>query len=375
MRTSSDIPISVITGFLGSGKTTFLNWLLAQPMQEKIAVVVNEFGDIGLDHQLIATPVENIVLVEGGCLCCEVRGDLVQTLSDLMERRARGEFDAFDHIVIETTGLSNPIPIIQTILCDEDLAGRFALGRVITLIDGVHGSGQLDRHLEAVRQAAVADLLLISKSDLVADPQDLELLRSRLRHLNPGGRQVHSDHGHPTDLQPADILLRDDSHERRDFMKWIEQGERYAADGSLFRQPQLKSRTGDSAIETFSLRRPGEIAAANMTAWLNLLATMKGERLLRLKAILNVEGQPLAIHAAQTIVHEPVQLPSWPSDDRDSRFVVISHGPMKESFEASLRTLDLPIPIVRGTAPPIDPAAYQNFLRMAQAFSSRQTSA
>jgi G3E family GTPase len=375
MRVSSDILISVITGFLGSGKTTFLNWLLVQPMQEKIAVVVNEFGDIGLDHQLIATPVENIVLVEGGCLCCEVRGDLVQTLSDLMERRARGEFDAFDHIVIETTGLSNPIPIIQTILCDEDLAGKFVLGRVITLIDGVHGGGQLDRHLEAVRQAAVADLLLISKSDLAADPCDLELLHSRLRHINPGARQIRSDHGCPTGLQPADILRRDDRLERRDFMKWIEQGERYTADGSLFRQPRLKSRTGDSAIETFSLRRPGEIPAASMTAWLNLLATMKGERLLRLKAILNVEGQPLAIHAAQTIVHEPVQLPSWPDDDRDSRFVVISHGPMRESFEASLRTLDLPIPIVRGTAPPIDPAAYQNFLRMAQAFSSSQTSA
>lgn len=374
MRTHRDIPISVITGFLGSGKTTFLNWLLTQPMREKIAVVVNEFGDIGLDHQLIATPVENIVLVEGGCLCCEVRGDLVQTLSDLMERRARGEFESFDHIVIETTGLSNPIPIIQTILCDEDLAGQFVLGRVITLIDAVHGNGQLDRHLEAVRQAAVADLLLISKCDLLANPQDADDLRSRLRHLNPGGRQIESTHGRPTGLLTGDILRRDDRDERRDFMRWIEQGERYVSDGSLFREPRMKSRSGDSAIETFSVRRPGEIAAANMTAWLNLLATMKGERLLRLKAILNVEGQPLAIHAAQTIVHEPVQLPAWPDDDRDSRFVVISHGPMKESFEASLQTLDLPIPIVRGTAPPIDPAAYQNFLRMAQAFSNRQTS-
>lgn len=195
-------PVTILTGFLGSGKTTFLNWLLTQPNMENVVVIVNEFGEIGLDHLLIATPSENIVLLEGGCLCCEVRGDLVETLTDLWEKRDAGLLAHFDKVVVETTGLSNPIPIVQTVLCDESLREKFLLSKVITLVDTVNGPAQVAKYLDAVRQITVADVLLTSKTDLHTDHNAAEAFLETLRQLNPWITPIPVDHGVPRGLTP-----------------------------------------------------------------------------------------------------------------------------------------------------------------------------
>lgn len=370
-------PVLIITGFLGSGKTTFLNWLLSQPETGTIAVVVNEFGEIGLDHLLIATPVENIMLIEGGCLCCEVRGDLVQTLNDLWDRRARGEIQGFDQVAIETTGLSNPVPIIQTVLCDESVRDRYTMNKVITLVDAVNSADQMTTYADAVRQVAVADLLLVSKRDLVTPGQaDVDAF---LLSANPGARLTDAQNGKPVALRACDVLSRDNQRTREDFLQWLLAGEmqtRSASRSAGIAQHRLAGnadiRLGMASkalgIETFSMRRSGEISATSMVVWLNMLASMKGENLLRMKAILNIEGKPVAIHAAQTIVHQPTELSDWPDDCRDSRFVVISQGSIQRDFENSLENLDdfEPHPAVFGA---IDPIAYQRFLGLAQAFS------
>jgi G3E family GTPase len=368
------LPVTLVTGFLGSGKTTFLNWLLSQPDAGRIAVVVNEFGEIGLDHLLIATPSENIVLLEGGCLCCEVRGDLVQTLTDLWDKREQGVVDRFDHVIVETTGLSNPVPIIQTLLCDESIRDQFGLNQVITLVDAVEFEKQLPQFVESSAQVAVGDTLLISKMDLCDSPEHVGELKALLRQINPGAAQEEVRNGIPQGLSAKQLLVEYTARAGRDFLSSIDSFMSSGKTGKfLFHSKTLRPAKilSDVGIESFSLRRPGEFSATSMTIWLNLLATMKGENLLRLKAILNVEGKPVAIHATQTIVHEPVQLEHWPSDDRDSRFVVISRGNIQQAFEASLDELDADFLKPAATPQLIDPAAYQNFIKIAEAFSSQ----
>jgi G3E family GTPase len=178
------IPVSLLTGFLGSGKTTVLNHLLQQPELKNAAVIINEFGEIGLDHDLVECVSENLVLLQSGCLCCTIRGDLVSTFDDLWEKRTTGEIPAFDRVIVETTGLADPPPIIHTLISDLFIAERFRLDGVITIIDAATGGVTLDRQIESVKQAAVADRLLLTKVDLVK-PGELLALEKRLRTLNP----------------------------------------------------------------------------------------------------------------------------------------------------------------------------------------------
>ena len=371
---SKGLPTTLLTGFLGSGKTTFLNWLLSESDATNVAVIVNEFGEIGLDHLLIATPVENIMLVEGGCLCCEVRGDLVQTLSALLARRDSSEIPYFNRVVIETSGLANPVPIIQTLLCDEDIRDSFRLSKIITAVDVVNAQSQISQHADAIRQIAIADLLLFTKLDL--SPQEsLIQLRETIQVINPGAHQVDVINAKPNNVNATDLLASESLHCRESFLEWITAGENLlrklnssSRRKGLWAQSSLSSAAHQIRsldIESFSLIRPGEIAGPNLVMWLNLLSTLKGERLLRLKAILNVEGYPIAIHAAQTIVHEPVELVSWPSEERDSRFVVISQGSIRAECEESLALLDFVAPGVQ-TTPIFDVEAYQKFLKLAE---------
>ena len=377
LKSHEPTPVLIITGFLGSGKTTFLNWLLTQPDAGRIAVVVNEFGEIGLDHLLIATPVENIMLIEGGCLCCEVRGDLVQTLEDLWQRRERGEIQGFDQIAIETTGLSNPVPLIQTVLCDESIRDRYAMNKVITLVDAVNSPSQMKSYADAIRQVAVADLILVSKRDLLS-PDDDVVIDDLLLAANPGALRANVQQGQPVGMQAKDVLASDTHRTREDFLQWLFAGELQtravsrsagiAQHGlSTTNQFSLGTVSQSLGIESFSVRRSGEISSTSMVIWLNMLASLKGENLLRMKAILNIEGQPVAIHAAQTIVHQPTTLEDWPDESRDSRFVVISQGSIRRDFERSLEHLDFfePKPAEGGV---IDPIAYQRFLSLAQSF-------
>ena len=265
------LPVSIITGFLGSGKTTLLNRLLQDPAMAGAAVIINEFGEIGLDHLLIATPNENTVLLASGCICCTVRGDLVNTLRDLDAQRRKGDLPPFDRVLIETTGLADPVPIVQTVVTDEKLAPTYMLDSVITLVDGVNGLQQLETQPESVKQAALADRLLITKTDL-PEATAVASLTDRLAVLNPGAE------------------------------------------------------------------------------------------LLRVKGLLNVDGEPVAVHAVQTLIHEPVTLAQWPDAERRSRLVFITRGMDRAALESTLDVLRWRSMATAGGVPKPDPQAYARFL-------------
>jgi len=375
------LPVTILTGFLGSGKSTFLNALFRDPDFQKTLVIVNEFGEIGLDHLLIERPEENIVLLEGGCLCCEVRGDLVQTLGDIHQRRSSGNLAEFNRIVIETTGLSNPVPIIQSILCDFELRAHYSLSKVITIVDSREIESQIAKFTEAIEQVAVADLLLVSKTDL-PDHLPMDQLEAILRPINPGSPIVINHQGVLSNFNLNEFLQADTTTEHDAFMQWLERGESFILEHQHAHIPESAARSAlhpihgkgisllseSNRVHTFSLRREGVITGNSFVVWLNLLTTMKGENILRLKAILNVEGMPVALHGTHTIIHEPIHMSEWPSSDHSSRFVVIANGPIQKQFERSLELLDFNVQI-HNKVSLIDPDSYQNFLKLAESFS------
>ena len=354
---TSRIPVSIITGFLGSGKTTLLNHVLADPGMAGAAVIINEFGEIGLDHLLIATPNENTVLLASGCICCTVRGDLVDTLRDLKAKRAAGKLPPFDRVLIETTGLADPVPIIQTVITDEKIAPQFELDGVITLVDAVNGMSQLDQQREAVKQAAVADRLLITKTDL-ADVASVEALQQRLTRLNPGVPMQHVKQGKiaPSALFGASLKPQARS---ADMARWLP----LAAVNAVAQQyPQ----THDDHTRAFSIYVDEPITAMGMTAWLTALASLRGANLLRVKGLLNVEGEPVAVHAVQTLIHEPVALARWPDADRRSRLVFITRDMDRAAIEATLDVLHLQPSVPADKPRPLDPQAYAKFVAAMQ---------
>ena len=381
MEFRNKIAVTILTGFLGSGKSTFLNALLKNESFKNTLVIVNEFGQIGLDHLLIEQPEENIILLEGGCLCCEVRGDLVQTLNDIQHRLVSGKISKFDRIIIETTGLSNPIPILQSIICDREITTYFSMGKVITVVDGKELVLQLSQYLESLQQIAIADLILVSKSDLPAS-LSIDEITEHVRMINPGSPIVKVNHGLVEQIYLDEILGESPHQDQTSFIDWINSSEELIFNRRLIQKETANSSgslhpiqnggisllSDSNQLQTFSLKKEGEISGNSFVIWLNLLSTMKGENILRLKAILNVGGKPVALHATQTIVHEPFELEKWPSEDQSSRFVVISKGPIKKQFERSLELLDFDVPEQEEVAL-INPDAYQNFLKIAESFS------
>jgi G3E family GTPase len=350
MKRASIPAVSLVTGFLGSGKTTLLNRLLRDPALERAAVIVNEFGEIPLDHLLIATPKENTVLLANGCVCCTVRGDLVDTLRGLARRRWHGELPPFDRVLIETTGLADPVPIVQTLVADEAVAPHYRLDGVVTLVDAVNGLAQLDAHPEAVKQAALADRLLIAKCDL-ASARQLAAFERRLARINPGAPRLHVAHGK---IAPRDLL---DAGLGSDVVRWL--------------NADAFSRTGrghaGERICAFCFYLDKPVHSAGMVTWLTLLAGMRGANLLRVKALLNVEGDPVAVHAVQTVIHEPVRLEHWPDAERRSRLVFITLDMAREEVARTLAALqfDAGAQPQRGA---LDPEAYARFVAMAQGF-------
>ncbi|HJS37873.1 MAG TPA: GTP-binding protein [Burkholderiales bacterium] len=298
------LPISVITGFLGSGKTTLLSRLLRDPALARTAVIVNEFGEVGLDHLLVEASDEEVVLLEGGCLCCKVRGDLVRTAGELLARRARGEA-AFDRIVVETTGLADPAPILQALMTDREIAHALRLESVIATVDCSAGGATLDAHPESVKQAALADRIVLTKADL-ADPAASGLAR-RVRRINPSAPQLIALHG----AVDASRLFSASVYEHRDLALY----ESHAH--------------ADEEVKTFCLRRSAPLHAATLSLFLQLLAEHCGAKLLRLKGLVDVvesPGRPAVIHGVQHVFHPPAWLEAWPDDDRTTRIVVISQG-------------------------------------------------
>jgi G3E family GTPase len=302
------IPVAIVTGFLGSGKTTLISRILRDPAFARTAVIVNEFGEIGLDHELIAGSDETLLALTTGCLCCAVRSDLVTTLLNLQRRREAGEI-AYDRVLIETSGLADPAPILHALMTDRDIAQQHAIDGIVTVIDALHGVATLDRHPEARRQAALADNLLLSKTDLASPSLTL---RDRLAALNPGAQQHLA-----RDIAPSGLFTGTSAATR--FATLPDQPGR-----SPFTRAH---HTG--GIEAFALRRDRAIPALALTLLLEALAEHCGARLLRVKGLVHIEempGRPAVIHGVQHVFSPPEFLDCWPSTDHSSRMVFITQG-------------------------------------------------
>ena len=315
---------SLITGFLGSGKTTLLNRLLRHPGMSDTAVIVNEFGEIGLDHLLIESALDSAVLLKSGCLCCTLRGDLVDTLLSLLDRRRRGEVPAFRRVLIETTGLADPAPILHALMADPAVTVHYRMDRVITTVDAVNALGQLAEHYECAKQAALADCLLLTKSDL-ASPAAIKAVTDALRALNPGAPILCAVQGA---IEPHALLGASDG--RRDFHPSEIEPHDHAHDHDEARH---------HGIASFSLVHDEPLPWARFARWLESLTSLRGPDLLRVKGILHVQGRsrPVVVHAVQHVLHPARELQDWPDADRRSRIVFITRDIGEAALEKSFR--------------------------------------
>ncbi|MEM0990627.1 MAG: GTP-binding protein [Pseudomonadota bacterium] len=322
------IPVTLLTGFLGAGKTTLLNNLIRDPAAGRIAVIMNEFGDVGLDHDLIEEVSGDIVLMHAGCLCCSIRGDLAKTMILLLSRRKRGEL-VFDRLVIETTGIADPGPIVNTMVTDALIADNYRLDGVVVAADAAVGPSTLDNQFEAVCQVAMADLLVVTKSDLVT-PDACAEFEARLAAINGSASRLRAVHGK---LPASDLFglsaMRSDATSA-DVSDWL------GADDI-----QLHSDHAHHRIESASIELSEPIAAAVFDSWLDTLLTFNGPNILRMKGIVHVEGMnhPFVLHGVQHIFDRPVPLTSWTGKGTKSSVVLIARNMEKSQLESSLNVL------------------------------------
>jgi G3E family GTPase len=323
-------PVTVLTGFLGAGKTTLLNHLLRQPELAGSAVLVNEFGEIGIDHLLVEKLDDSTVLLNAGCLCCTVRGDLARVLREMLPRARR---DEISRIVIETTGLADPVPILATLMTDPVVAAAYRLDGIVTVVDAVNGATHLDTQEEAVRQVAVADRIIISKADLA----DAVPMRDRLRALNRGAPIADAAHGV---VDPGFILhagLFDPEAKIPDVAGWLNAAAYEAAAGDHHHHHDRNRH--DDRIRAFCITLDDPLDWPALALWLEMLVASRGENLLRVKGILNLIGQdrPVAIHAVRHLMHKPVKLAAWQDGDpRTSRMVFITRDLPRSVIEDGL---------------------------------------
>ena len=337
--TDDGIQVSLLTGWLGSGKTTLLNHLLQDSGMAETAVLVNEFGEIGIDHELVETVDENLVELTTGCLCCAVQGDLSRVLRELFLKRVKDEIPKFRRILIETTGLADPAPILHTLITDPIICNRYYLDGVITTSDGVFGNEQLDNHEEPKKQIAVADRIVLTKTDL-GEKNKLNLLEKRIKQINPGAKIIRAVNG---DVAPKALFgcgLYNPESKTFDVQNWL-RDEAYHSQNLHSDHSKHKHDRHSGEISAFSMQYKEPIEWSAFVAWIQTLITHRGENLLRIKGIVNIrdETQPIAIHGVQHIFHQPVRLPEWPNNTRDTRIVFITYNLDEKIIRDSLDAL------------------------------------
>ena len=322
-RTTELLPVTLLTGFLGSGKTTLLNQLIRH--LPRTAVVMNEFGEISLDHDLLEKMEGPMAVLSGGCVCCTVSGSLSPTLKNLYMARERGDIPKFERVVIETTGIADPAPILDTLLNDPWVRARFRMDGVVTTIDAVLGEAQLDSYFEAVKQVAVADKVVFTKTDL-ASSTDLDILKQRVAALNPAAEQLAAIKGKMDFRSIIDLGLFNAQGKAPDVQKWLnEQRYKPVRAGGLMGKPSRKQDGHDKRIRSFSVVIEEPIPPAGLQAALEMLVSFRSEYLLRFKAIVNLAGhnKPTVLHGVQHVLYPEAELESWPTEDHRSRFVFI----------------------------------------------------
>ena len=320
---SGRIPVSIVTGFLGSGKTTLINRLLKRPDMNRVAVIINEFGEQSIDNDLVEVSSEQMMLLNNGCLCCVLRGDLQETLRDLFIKRRNGEVIDFDRVVIETTGLADPAPVMQTLMTDSMLQEQYRLDCVVTLADAVNGLEQIATQPEPVKQAALADRLVITKSDLATEDQ-VAALEARLGEINAQALRRRAINGEIELAFLVDVGLRGTRSKLEDVERWMGAGEDH----------DEHEHRHDPAVESFCLRFERPFTWPLFSQCMEVLTALRGPDLLRVKGLVNVEGHagPLVVQGVQHLFHPPVELESWPSADRQSRLVFITRGIPRETI-------------------------------------------
>ena len=345
---STKKPITIITGFLGSGKTSVLNHLLSDENFADTAVIINEFGEVGIDHLLVDTSFEEdeIVVMQSGCICCTIRGDLVDTLADLEARNKNGDLPPFKRVLVETTGLADPAPILQTVMSDPLLVDKYCLGGVVATVDAVNGRGTFETYPEAIKQAAVSDRLLLTKTD-ITDNKTVANMEKHLVLLNPNAPVEHVVNGSVSPERIFGLGLYDVGGKTESVTEWLSEAneiihEHEHPNHSQSNEDQkLNRHTSD--IITFCLTRSEPLPWEGVKAWLESIVSLCGENLLRVKGVINIAeyDAPVVIHGVQHVFHPPIRLNAWPDKDHSTRIVFITRNISEKGLEKSLTTFCL----------------------------------
>ena len=336
MNQINQIPVTVITGFLGSGKTTLLSSILKKKEMQKTAVIINEFGEIGLDHALIEHTDENIVELQSGCICCTIQGDLNKTLIDLFDKMMNGKVSSFNRILIETTGLANPVPIIHTLMSSIELIRIYSLDGVITVVDSINGEKTLDLHEESLKQLALAEKIILSKTDIV-EKDEIKSLVYRIKEINPVSQIIFSKFGNIPVEEIFGLGAYDPYKKSADVKNWLA-AEKYK--NKKHHHHHDVNRHNEN-IRAFSMMSENPVNMIAFSFFRDMITAALGANLLRMKGIVNIAGEerPAVIHGVQHIFHPVQWLETWPDNDRRTKLVFITQNIKKEQIEDFFRPL------------------------------------